>query len=106
MASGRRRNIGVAFGVQPEMPRYYFNTRMQGDLIKDPDGEDLRDADQAWEFAYALARGLLSEQPEEPTLISAVIEVRGEDGEIVLDFPLVEALIEHRARVKNEPTKH
>jgi hypothetical protein len=87
------------------VPRYYFNTRIQGDLIEDPDGEDFRDADKAWDFANALARGLLSEYPEELTLITGVIEVRGEDGEIVLEFPLAEALVDP-GDVQGAPTKH
>ena len=90
--------------AKTHMPRYYFNTRLQGDLIEDTDGEELRDADQAWEFAHALARGLLSENPEELTLITAVIEVRSEDGEMVLELPLAEALIE--LGQESEPTRH
>jgi hypothetical protein len=86
------------------VPRYYFNTRLQGDLIEDPDGKELRDADHAWEFARALARGLLSDQAEEPALITAVIEVRSENGEMVLEFPLAEALIEQGQ--ESEPTRH
>ncbi|MHC2386065.1 hypothetical protein ACVIHB_000881 [Bradyrhizobium liaoningense] len=33
------------------MPRYFFNTRIGDELIVDPDGEDLRNPDRAWEVA-------------------------------------------------------
>src|SRR6185312_4227341 len=33
------------------MPRYFFNTRIGDDTIPDVEGEELRDADHAWEVA-------------------------------------------------------
>jgi len=36
------------------MPRYFFNTRIGDDLIPDVEGEELRDADHAWEVAKAM----------------------------------------------------
>ena len=41
------------------MPRYFFNTRIGDELISDPDGEVLGDADRAWEMARAMIRELL-----------------------------------------------
>ncbi len=75
------------------MPRYFFNTRIGSDLIQDTEGEDLRDPDQAWETARALIRQLLQEEGEQASLLTAVLEVTDEAGEIVLEFPFSEALI-------------
>lgn len=76
------------------MPRYFFNTRLSKELIEDPEGEELRDPDRAWEVARAMILELLrSEGPAGP-LLSAVIEVTDESGEIVLEFPFSEVLFE------------
>ena len=76
------------------MPRYYFNTRIDGELIRDPDGADLHNPDQAWRMARAMIRDILHDEETEPRLLRAAIEVTDEDGEIVLEFPFTEALIE------------
>ena len=41
------------------MPRYFFNTRIGDELISDPEGEELRNPDFAWEVARAMIRELL-----------------------------------------------
>ena len=41
------------------MTRYFFNTRIGDELILDPEGEELRDPDHAWEIARAMIRELL-----------------------------------------------
>ncbi len=79
---------------QTVMPRYFFNTRLDGELIRDPDGTELRDPDHAWTMARAMIRDILREEDSEPRLLRAAIEVTDEDGEIVLEFPFTEALIE------------
>jgi hypothetical protein len=76
------------------MPRYFFNTRIGEELIKDPDGEQLRDPDHAWEIAQAMVLELLRSEGSSPTLLSAVIEVTDDDGEVVLEFPVTEAIVE------------
>jgi hypothetical protein len=76
------------------MPRYYFNTRIDGELIRDPDGAELRDPDHAWTMARAMIRDILHDEDAEPRLMRAAIEVTDEDGEVVLEFPFTEALIE------------
>jgi hypothetical protein len=76
------------------MPRYFFHTRMGQDLVSDPDGEELRDPDHAWEVASAMIRQLLQTEETRPGLLSAVLEVTDAEGEIVLEFPFSEALIE------------
>lgn len=76
------------------MPRYFFNTRIGDELIADPDGEELRDPDRAWEIARAMVLELLRSEGTSPTLLNAVIEVVDDDGEVVLEFPFNEALVE------------
>ena len=74
------------------MPRYFFHTRIGGDLVTDPDGEELRDPDHAWETARTLALQLLQGAASDPELLHAVLEVSDEAGEVVLEFPLAEAV--------------
>ena len=76
------------------MPRYFFNTRIGDELISDPDGEILRDPDRAWEMARAMIRELLKTEGADGALLSAVIEVTDDEGEIVLEFPFAEALLD------------
>jgi hypothetical protein len=44
------------------MPRYFFNTRIGDDLIPDPEGEELRNPDHAWEVARTMIQELLRDQ--------------------------------------------
>ncbi len=84
------------------MPRYFFNTRIGGTLIPDTQGEELRDADQAWEVARAMIRQLLREQGEHADLLTATLEVTDQDGDIVLEFPFAEAILSD----ETPPTTH
>jgi hypothetical protein len=76
------------------MPRYYFNTRIGNELILDPEGEMLRDPDHAWQVARTTIRQILRSEGEQATLLSASIEVTDEEGEVVLEFPFSEALLD------------
>jgi hypothetical protein len=76
------------------MPRYFFNTRIADELIADPEGEELRNADRAWEVARAMIRELLKTEGADGGLLSAVLEVTDDDGEIVLEFPFAEAILD------------
>jgi hypothetical protein len=76
------------------MPRYFFNTRIGDELIEDPDGEDLRNPDRAWDVARQMIQEVLRSEGAQPALLEAVIEVTDADGEIVLEFPFTEALLD------------
>lgn len=76
------------------MPRYFFNTRIGDELIDDPEGEELRDPDRAWEVAHAMILELIRSEGADGALLNAVIEVTDDDGEIVLEFPFAEALLD------------
>jgi hypothetical protein len=76
------------------MPRYFFNTRIDDELISDPEGEELRDPDRAWEVARAMIRELLKTEAVEAGLVNAILEVTDDAGEIVLEFPFTEALFD------------
>jgi hypothetical protein len=85
------------------MPRYFFNTRIGDELISDPDGEVLRDPDRAWEMARAMIRELLKTDGADAALLNATIEVTDDDGEVVLEFPFAEAILDAPG---NSLTKH
>jgi uncharacterized protein DUF6894 len=76
------------------MPRYFFNTRVNDALISDPEGEELGNADRAWEVARAMIRELLKTDGAEGALLNAVLEVTDDRGEIVLEFPFTEAILD------------
>jgi hypothetical protein len=76
------------------MPKYFFNTRIGDELISDPEGEHLRDPDRAWEVARAMIRELLKTEGAERGLLKAVLEVTDDEGEVVLEFPFAEALLD------------
>ena len=76
------------------MPRYFFNTRIGDELIDDPEGEELRNADRAWEIARAMILELIKSEGAGGALLNAVIEVTDDEGEIVLEFPFTEAILD------------
>jgi len=76
------------------MPRYYFNTRIGDEVVSDTDGEVLRNPDRAWEVARDMIRELLRTEGTHSALLSAVIEVTDDAGDVVLEFPFSEALFD------------
>ena len=85
------------------MPRYFFNTRIGDELIVDAEGEELRSADRAWEVARKMILELMRTEGATVLLLNAVIEVTDDDGEIVLEFPFSEAVLD----LPDEPlTRH
>ena len=94
---------GSPIDVIPAMPRYFFNTRIGRELILDPEGEELRDPDHAWNVARTTIREILKAEGGEASLLNAILEVTDDDGEIVLEFPFAEAIIDNS---ENSETKH
>jgi hypothetical protein len=75
------------------MPRYFFNVHIGKDILSDPEGQELRDPDQAWDVAMAMAENLMSTKFEQPVnWASSHIEVKDDVDEIVLEFPFLEAI--------------
>jgi len=85
------------------MPRYFFNTRIGDELVADPEGEELRNPDRAWEVARAMIREILKTEGVQNGLLSATLEVTDDDGEIVLEFPFAEAILD---APDQDQTKH
>ena len=85
------------------MPRYFFNARIGDELIPDPEGEELRDSDRAWEIARVMILELLKTEGAETGLMNAVLEVTDDEGEVVLEFPFAEAIL---ALTDTSVTKH
>jgi hypothetical protein len=93
LVSGLRSQPEPVTEVDRLMPRYFFNTRIGDELISDPEGEELRDPDRAWEIARAMIRELLNSEGLESGLVNAILEVTDSAGEIVLEFPFAEAIL-------------
>ena len=74
------------------MPRYFFHTRIAADTLTDEDGVELRDPDQAWRVARATIRASLEDEGSDPRLVTAILVVTDEAGEVVLEFPFAEAI--------------
>src|ERR1700749_2087725 len=86
------RSLPTESGPQP-MPRYFFNTRIGDELVADPEGEELRNPDRAWEVARAMIREILKTEGVQNGLLNATLEVTDDEGEIVLEFPFAEAIL-------------
>lgn len=75
------------------MPRYFFNVHIGQTVVEDPEGQDFRDADQAWEATRAMVRDLMAVKVPQPVDWSSChVEVRDDAGEIVWEFPFLEAV--------------
>jgi hypothetical protein len=75
------------------MPRTFFTMHIGEDVLPDFEGQDLRDADQAWEGAKVRARNLMNTAFEQPiNWAAAHIEVKDDLDEIVLELPFLDAI--------------
>ena len=82
------------------MPRYFFHLCRHGTRFNDPEGQSLRDPDQAWEAARATALDLMRGDPGgEAPWLSYHFEVTNEAGDVLLEFPFSEAI-----EVKRQPS--
>ena len=84
--------LGLATWSQV-MPSYFFHLCRAGSRLTDDKGQTLRDPDQAWETAKAVALDLMKGAPsDEAPWSSYHFEVTDEAGEVVLEFPFAEAV--------------
>ncbi len=75
------------------MTRYFFHLRQGDQMLQDIEGQELRDADEAWEAVKAAAASLMNHEFEHPVnWAETVFEVQDEAGEIVMEFPCLEAV--------------
>ncbi len=84
------------------MPRYFFNTRFGDEMISDPEGEELRDPDHAWTVARSMIRQLLQAEVTPTRLFNATLEVTDAAGDVVLEFPFSEAILDEPARLPRQ----
>jgi hypothetical protein len=75
------------------MPHYFFHTHIGDDVIMDPEGRELADPDAAYEAAKVLALGLLQDAGTDSKLLRAVLYVSDDAKELILEFPVTEALV-------------
>ncbi|MBE7198156.1 MAG: hypothetical protein INR70_10190 [Parafilimonas terrae] len=75
------------------MPRYFFHTHIGDDVVLDPDGRELDNPDAAYEATRILALQLLQGADADPDLLRAVLYVTDDAQDVVLEFPLSEALV-------------
>ncbi len=88
------------------MPRYFFHTHIGNDVVLDPDGRELENPDAAFEATRTLALQLLQSADADPDLLRAVLYVTDDAQEVVLEFPLAEALTVDHAPDSPEGTLH
>jgi hypothetical protein len=80
--------------VISSMPRYFFNMLLGDELIRDPEGEELRDPDHAWHVARTTIREILKTGGDQRLILTAIVVVTDDEGQIVLEFPFAEAIID------------
>ncbi len=85
------------------MPRYFFHTHIGDEVITDPAGTELRDADHAWEVARDTIRATMREEGAQTRLMGASLVVTDVSGETVLEFPFAELVA---ATPDDIPTLH
>lgn len=74
------------------MPRFFFHTHLGAEIITDPAGTELRDADHAWDVARDTIRATMAESEAQARLMAAILVVTDETGETVLEFPFAEVI--------------
>ena len=75
------------------MPRYFFHLCRNRRRFVDEDGQDFRNADQAWEAAKAAALDLMESESDGPgSWLESSFEVTDEAGVILFEFPFLEAV--------------
>jgi len=83
------------------MPRYFFHTLVNDELLTDTEGAVLLDPDQAWRAARAIAFDIL-QSDDAPKAMSVVVVVTDEEGDTVLELPVSDVI----GSVGETPSKH
>jgi hypothetical protein len=82
------------------MPRYFFHLCRDGARFVDHGGQELEDADEAWEAAQSAALGMMNAEADGSAVWpSCYFEVVNEHDAVVLEFPFNEA-----GEVKSQPS--
>lgn len=82
------------------MPRYFFHLCRDDTRLQDDEGQELADADQAWEAARVAARGLMTSEGDGTAVWSSCwFEVTNAHNEVLLEFPFTEAV-----EIKSQPS--
>ena len=88
------------------MPRFYFHLKHGGQLINDPEGSELADAEQARVEAIKAAREIVGAAIrfgiEPPSHAIAVVDSKGEE---IIAIPLTEVLPKNSAPEPRGRTK-
>jgi hypothetical protein len=75
------------------MPRFFFHVSLEGSILRDDEGQDLPDADAAWESARGAALDLMKADLGRPVnWFDCYFQVMNGSEEVVLEFPFVEAV--------------
>jgi hypothetical protein len=75
------------------MPRYYFHVSLEGVVLPDDEGQDLPDADAAWESARSAALDLMKADLGRPVnWFNCYFKVTNSNEEVVLELPFAEAV--------------
>ena len=81
------------------MPRYFFHLCRDGTRFADPEGQTLKDADQAWDAARSTALDLMRREMDLRDVSSSChFEVTDDTGRVLFELPFSEA-----TEVKNQP---
>lgn len=75
------------------MPRFFFHVSLEGSILRDDEGQDLPDADAAWESARGAALDLMkADLGRQVNWFDCYFQVMNGSEEVVLEFPFVEAV--------------
>jgi hypothetical protein len=75
------------------MPRYIFILQLADDTLEDAHSLECADADEAWERAKTIAQHVMQTEFERaPDWVRCSIVVKDEAGEVLLEFPFIEAV--------------
>lgn len=75
------------------MPRFYFNIRTKGELVEDPEGQDLPNLEAVRENAVISAREIMSHCISKGERGDhGEFEITDSEGTVILTFPFADAI--------------